>query len=87
MKMNTMNISLPGPMADYVRQTVEREYGNASEYFRELVRERVAKEAEADLRLLNENTSGAPAGPGEADIAEILAVQKRVRKELRARRS
>jgi Arc/MetJ-type ribon-helix-helix transcriptional regulator len=40
MKMATMNISLPGPMAEFVRTTVERDYGNASEFFRDLVREK-----------------------------------------------
>ena len=34
--MATMNISLPGPMAEFVRATVERDYGNASEFFRDL---------------------------------------------------
>ena len=38
MKMDSINISLPQPMADFVRGVVERDYGNASEYFRELVR-------------------------------------------------
>ncbi len=86
MKMDTMNISLPGPMAEFVRATVERDYGNASEFFRELVRERIRKEVEADLRFLEEATEGAAAGPSEADITEILAIQKQVRKEIRARR-
>ena len=34
MKMATLNISLPGPMAAFVRAQCERDYGNLSEYFR-----------------------------------------------------
>ena len=86
MKMATMNISLPGPMAEFVRATVERDYGNASEFFRDLVREKIRQEVEADVRLLAAVTDGAPAGPSEADIAEILTIQKQVRKGIRARR-
>ena len=72
-------------MADYVRQAIGRDYGNASEYFRALIRERMAREIEADVRFLNEATEHAPAGPSESDIAEILSVQKEVRKRLHAR--
>jgi Arc/MetJ-type ribon-helix-helix transcriptional regulator len=86
MKMASMNISLPEPMADYVRQVVGRDYGNASEYFRDLVRERIAKEVEADLRFLREATERAAVGPSESDIAEVLRIQKQVRKRLHARR-
>ena len=86
MKMATMNISLPGPMAEFVRATVERDYGNASEFFRDLVREKIRQEVEADVRLLAAAADGAPAGPSEADIGEILTIQKQVRKEIRARR-
>ena len=86
MKMDTMNISLPGPMAEFVRATVERDYGNASEFFRDLVREKIRREVEADLRFLETATRGAPAGPEDADVDEILQIQKQVRKEIRARR-
>ena len=81
-----MNISLPAPMADYVRRTVARDYGNSSEYFRELVRERIEKETLVDVQFLNDATHGAPVGPSEADVAEILEIQKQARKEIRARR-
>ena len=86
MKMDTMNISLPGPMAEFVRATVERDYGNASEFFRDLVREKIRKEVEADVRFLEAATHGAPAGPEDTDIDDILRIQRQVRKELRARR-
>ncbi len=86
MKMDSINISLPQPMADFVRGVVERDYGNASEFFRELVREKMRRQIEADVKLLNDSMKGAPPGPGEADIAKVLKIQKQVRKELRARR-
>jgi len=86
MKMATLNISLPGQMEDYVRARCERDYGNVSEFFRALVREKMAIEIEADLRFLESTSVGAEPGPTEQEIEEVLALQKKVRKELRARR-
>ena len=80
-----MNISLPQPMADFVRRVVERDYGNASEYFRELIRERIQREIETDVAFLETTHTGAPVGPTEAEVAQILKIQKRVRRGLRAR--
>ncbi|MCX6902931.1 MAG: hypothetical protein NTW03_05545 [Verrucomicrobia bacterium] len=49
MKMETMNISLTPAMAEYVRKQVGSMYGNVSEFFRDLVRERIeGKQAPAD---------------------------------------
>ncbi len=79
-----MNISLPKPMAEFVRQNVERDYGNASEYIRALVREKMKREIEADLKFL-ESTGDAPPGPSEDQIEKILALQKKLRKERHAR--
>jgi len=88
MKMATLNISLPAPMAAFVRAQCERDYGNVSEYFRTLVREKVKHEIEADLRFLQSTRSGAAAGPSAEDVTEVLALQKQVRKSLaRARRA
>lgn len=81
-----MNISLPRPMAEFVREHVKRHYGNTSEYFRDLVRQRMQKEIEADLKFLEAAGKGAPPGPSEAEIEEIIKIQKQVRKELNARR-
>lgn len=83
MKMGTMNISLTPEQAEYVRRTVEREFGNVSEFFRELLRERMKREIEADLALLQSTTTGAPAGPSEAEIEGIVKTQRQVRGELR----
>ena len=82
MKMGTMNISLTTEQAEYVRRTVERDFGNASEFFRDLLRQRMKREIESDLALLRATTPGAPAGPGEREIETILATQKKVRKQL-----
>src|SRR5436190_2164460 len=49
MKMNTMNISLTPEQSEYVRRTVERDFGNARQYLRELIRERMRRQIEADL--------------------------------------
>lgn len=85
MKMNTVNISMPAAMGEYVREIVERDYGNVSEFFRDLLRERMRREIEADVAFLNSATEGAPPGPTELEIREILTIQKRVRKKLHAR--
>ncbi len=76
-----MNISLPKTMAEFVRRQMDRDYGNASEYFRALVRERMEQEIEADLKLLETASRHAPAGPTQADVARVIAVQRRVRKD------
>jgi len=61
--MATMNVSLPDPMKEWVEERVKSgQYGNASEYVRDLIREdqrdeelrrqliRELEEGEADLR-------------------------------------
>lgn len=75
-----MNISLPKAMSEFVRLNVERNYGNVSEYFRDLVRERMQREIEADLKFLESTSEGAPIGPTEAEIEGVLALQKKLRK-------
>ncbi len=85
MKMSTINISLPPAMAEFVRQRTKREYGSVSEYFRDLVRERIQKEIGEDVAFLNDALKGAPAGPSAADVAKVLKFQRRARRKLRAR--
>jgi Arc/MetJ-type ribon-helix-helix transcriptional regulator len=80
MKMGIMNISLTPEQTEYVRRTVARDFGNASEFFRDLLRERMKREIEADLALLESTTPGAPAGPSDVEIEGILATQRNVRK-------
>ena len=80
-----MNISLPKAMAEFVRQNVERDYGNVSEYFRELVRQRMKREIEADLRLLRESGPARP-GPSEKELETIERIKRQVRRGLHAGR-
>jgi Arc/MetJ-type ribon-helix-helix transcriptional regulator len=86
MKMATLNISLPAPMAAFVRAQCDRDFGNVSEYFRTLVREKMREQIEGDLRLLESTRSGATPGPSTEDVEEVVALQKRVRKGLRRAR-
>jgi Arc/MetJ-type ribon-helix-helix transcriptional regulator len=86
MNMDSMNISLPPAMAEFVRRQVDQDYGNVSEYFRDLVRERIKREVDADLAFLESTGQGALPGPTEKEIEEVLAVQMRVRKARNARR-
>ncbi len=83
MKMTTMNVSLTPEQSEYVRRNVERDFGNASEFFRELIRERMRREIEADLAVLNATNQFAPAGPSAAELDQVLAVQRQVRKDFK----
>ena len=85
MKMDTMNISLPRPMAEFVRKNVERDYGNVSEFFRDLIREKMTAEVDMDMKFL-QKTGAAEAGPTAEDLEEISRIQRRVRKEMNAGR-
>ena len=82
MKMATLNISLPGRMEAFVRAQCERDYGNVSEYFRSLVREKMKQEIDDDLRFLMSTQRGGRPGPSAGDVEEVLALQKQVRKGL-----
>lgn len=74
-------------MAAFVRAQCERDCGNVSEYFRTLVREKMKLEIQEDLNFLQTTRSGAVPGPSAEDVKKVLALQKRVRKDLaRARR-
>jgi antitoxin ParD1/3/4 len=61
--MQTMNISLPDPMKEYVEERVNAgAYSSASEYVRELVRADQKRHAKEELEqiLLNAMNSGDP---------------------------
>jgi antitoxin ParD1/3/4 len=61
--MQTMNISLPDPMKEYVEERVSAgAYSSASEYVRELVRADQKRHAKEELEqiLLNAMNSGDP---------------------------
>ena len=74
--MATMNVSLPGPMKDWVNdQTETGRYSNASDYVRDLIRrdqERQEKIAEIQ-RLVAE---GRESGTSDRSMTEILQVAR-----------
>ena len=86
MKMQTMNISLTPDLADYVRKITADHYGNASEFFREMLRERIRRQAEKDVAFLQNTAAGGLPGPNAAELRDVLAIQRAVRKELKRER-
>jgi antitoxin ParD1/3/4 len=74
--METMNISLPAPLKEFVEQQVaQRGYGTSSEYVRELIRK---DQDRATLRsLILEGGASAPAEP--ADDAYFDRLRARIR--------
>ncbi len=76
--MQTMNISLPDPMKQYVEEQVSAgAYSSASEYVRELVRADQKRHAKEQLEqtLLNAINSGDPV---EITPAMVEAVRQRL---------
>ena len=76
---NTMNIALPEPLRAYVAQRVASgEYGNTSEYVRELIRKDQREQRIERLRaLVEEGLSSGPATPDtKADWAELRAMAR-----------
>lgn len=75
--MATMNVSLPGPMKDWVEaQAQTGRYSNASDYVRDLIRrdqERSGKIAQMQ-RLVNE---GLESGISDQSMADIERVARR----------
>lgn len=69
--MATMNVSLPGPMKDWVEQQARGgRYSNASDYVRDLIRrdqDRAAKIA----RIQSLVTEGLESGEGERSMDEL----------------
>ena len=69
---NTMNIALPEPMRAYVASRVESgQYGNTSEYVRELIRRDQREQSVARLRAMVED--GLASGPARADTEDDWA--------------
>ncbi len=65
MSTNTMSFALPEAMRSYVDQRVRSgQYGNTSEYLRELIRRDQDEQAKKRLRELIED--GLSSGPGHA---------------------
>lgn len=85
--METMNISLPGPLKEYVEAKVSAGgYSSASEYVRELVRADQKRQAKDEL----EQVLLASIGSGEAmDVTPEMVdeVRARLRSRAAARRA
>jgi antitoxin ParD1/3/4 len=66
---STMNIALPEPLRAYVAQRVESgEYGNTSEYVRDLIRkDRRDQQIQKLRRLVEDGLSSGPATPDTPD--------------------
>ncbi len=74
--MNTMNVSLPGPLKSFVdEQVVGRGYGTCSAYIRELIRHDQDRQ---HLRsLLLEGGESAPAVTADANYFQTLRADVR----------
>ncbi len=90
--MTTVTISLPDTLKDFVEHEVATKgYGNVSEYFRTLLREAQARDADARLEalLLQGLASGAPvdADPAfwkslRADAKKLIAAKPNRKKKV-----
>lgn len=76
---STMNIALPEPLRAYVAQRVESgEYGNTSEYVRDLIRKDQREHRIQRLRALVEDglASGTATADTPADWDELKAIAR-----------
>ena len=75
----TMNIALPEPMRAYVTQRVEAgDYGNTSEYVRDLIRKDQREQRAQRLRALVEEglASGQATADTQSDEDELMAIAR-----------
>ncbi len=79
--MTSLNVSLPEPQRAWVDRLVEQgQYGNASEYVRDLIRQDQKRRAEEHLdALLAEGLKSGDAGPMTVDFWEDLRRDARAR--------
>jgi antitoxin ParD1/3/4 len=76
---STMNIALPEPLRAYVAERVESgQYGNTSEYVRDLIRRDQLEQRVQRLRVLvEEGLASGPATPDKkADRDELRAIAR-----------
>lgn len=76
---STMNIALPEPLRAYVAQRVESgQYGNTSEYVRDLIRRDQREQRIQRLRaLVEDGLASGPATPDtQADWDELKAIAR-----------
>ncbi len=77
MNTTTMNIALPEPLRAYVAHRVESgDYGNTSEYVRDLIRKDQQEQRIQRLRAMVEEglSSGPPTPDSQADWDELNAI-------------
>ena len=89
-KAVSINISLNPELAEFAREDSRaKAFDSMSEYMRDLIRKRRQEEIEADVAFLGKAIEGAPLGdPSDAEMAEIVKAQHRIRARLtRARRA
>jgi antitoxin ParD1/3/4 len=79
MSKNTMSVALPEPMRAFISARVNGgDYGNTSEYIRDLVRKDQTEQAKLRLRNLIEEglTSGPALAHDDEDERELLAIAR-----------
>ena len=83
MKAKTINISLNPELAEFARSDAQAHaFDSMSEYMRELIRRRRQERIAEDVALLENAMTGAPIGdPSDAEMAEIVRNQRRMRVE------
>lgn len=85
-KMETMNISLPRELAEFVAKRVAGQFGNRSEYIRHLVREDAEKRRPRPLdELIQEGLDSGPAT--EMTEEHFEALRQRARDHAAKRRA
>ena len=83
MLMESMNISLPEPLKEFVdEQIASGRYSSASEYIRELIRDDEKRKAEARLEALL--LEGLGSEEGELTRDDWTAIRKEARQRLAA---
>ena len=87
MKTQTLNVTLPGELAEFARQDMHLgAYGTMSEYVRDLLRKRRQERIDKDVKFLEEAIKGAPTeDPGPAFYDRVAALQKESRREKKRR--
>ena len=88
----TMNVSLPEPLKRYVDEKVASGlYGSASEFVREAIREKWAREHTASLtpdQIVQKLIEGINSGPGrDFQPGMYEAEKKRLRDKIRSRKA
>ncbi|MBL8885787.1 MAG: hypothetical protein JNK16_03930 [Phycisphaerales bacterium] len=86
-KMETMNISLPRELAEFIEKRVVGQFGNRSEYVRHLVREDEEKQKRIRFEQLIREGLEDEATAKEMTPADWEAIKRSVKERLRSRRS